>query len=136
MEIEENAFSGCSSLTTVEYDGNEDEWYEVYIGLGNDYLENADIHFNCSLTEFIPLTEATVQKNGSSISIALEKAYSYSTAYAAYYDTDGKLISVGTAMPDIDGNASVYIANGSASAKVFVWLNNMQPLTVPTEIEL
>ena len=41
-----DAFRGCSSLTDVYYSGSEEEWNTITIGVGNDCLTNAKIHFN------------------------------------------------------------------------------------------
>ena len=45
MNIGDYAFSGCSSLNNVYYSGTEKEWNEIYIGIENEALTNADIHF-------------------------------------------------------------------------------------------
>ncbi|MCD8089181.1 MAG: leucine-rich repeat domain-containing protein [Clostridiales bacterium] len=39
--IEEYAFGDCSSLKTVNYDGSEDDWNNINIYEGNEYLTNA-----------------------------------------------------------------------------------------------
>ena len=44
--IDENAFSDAEQLTDVYYTGTEAEWAEIFIGEGNDYLKNAEMHFN------------------------------------------------------------------------------------------
>ena len=41
-----NAFSLCKSLTDVYYSGTEEQWNNIDIRDGNDYLVNATIHFN------------------------------------------------------------------------------------------
>lgn len=43
-----NAFYDCASLKTVYYYGTEDEWYEVDVKLGNDWLNNANVIFLCN----------------------------------------------------------------------------------------
>ena len=40
-----NAFSMCSNLENVYYNGSESEWNALYIETGNDSLLNANIHF-------------------------------------------------------------------------------------------
>ncbi len=45
--IGESAFAGCASLTDVYYYGAEEQWDEISIDYGNDYLIDATIHFNC-----------------------------------------------------------------------------------------
>lgn len=44
--ISDSAFSDCSSLTNVYYEGSEAEWDKVHIGLFNEYLTDAKIHYN------------------------------------------------------------------------------------------
>ena len=44
--IGEYAFYNCSSLTTVYYEGTEEEWNQIVIKSGNDYLINATIIYN------------------------------------------------------------------------------------------
>lgn len=43
--ISENAFAGCSSLTDILYKGSKEEWEQLDIGSGNEYLLNATL--NC-----------------------------------------------------------------------------------------
>ncbi len=58
VEIERDAFDGCSSLTTVIYAGTEEEWNQIYIGGSNEYLTNAKIIFG-STTEPTPTPKPT-----------------------------------------------------------------------------
>ncbi len=39
------AFYGCSSLKNVYYDGTNEQWNAITIGLDNDPIENATVHF-------------------------------------------------------------------------------------------
>ncbi len=41
-----SAFYKCTSLTDVYYTGTEEEWAKISIAYGNDYLKNANIHYN------------------------------------------------------------------------------------------
>lgn len=47
-EIETDVFNGCYYLKTVEYGGSKEDWDNLYIGGGNDYLKNATINYNSS----------------------------------------------------------------------------------------
>ena len=47
--IDTDAFADASQLTDVHYDGTEEQWAEIVIGDGNDYLKNATKHFNYEL---------------------------------------------------------------------------------------
>ena len=44
--IDTDAFADASQLTDVHYAGTEEQWAQIVIGDGNDYLKNATIHFN------------------------------------------------------------------------------------------
>ncbi|MBR3974562.1 MAG: leucine-rich repeat protein [Clostridia bacterium] len=46
--IDDDAFNYCFSLTDVYYSGTEDDWAAISIGINNDCLLNATIHFNSS----------------------------------------------------------------------------------------
>ena len=43
-----NAFSACTKLTDVYYTGNKSQWKAIEIGVYNDYLTSATIHYNSS----------------------------------------------------------------------------------------
>ena len=45
--IEEGAFSGCAVLDNVYYDGTEEEYSDLSIGVDNESLNNATWHYNC-----------------------------------------------------------------------------------------
>ena len=42
--ISESAFGGCENLTDVLYKGSKEEWEQLSIGDGNEYLLNATLH--------------------------------------------------------------------------------------------
>ena len=42
------AFCGCSSLKDVYYSGTQEQWEKIGIGVYNDYLTNATIHYGSS----------------------------------------------------------------------------------------
>ena len=44
--IYDSAFGYCESLTDVHYAGTEDEWNDIIIDGGNNYLTSATIHYN------------------------------------------------------------------------------------------
>ena len=50
-KIDDFAFTGCSSLTDVYYTGSEEEWQAMDIGVYNDPLLNATIHYNWDAKE-------------------------------------------------------------------------------------
>lgn len=56
--IDFDNFSACPSLTDVYYTGTESEWGGVYINeYGNECLNDADIHYNCSVVAEISKAE-------------------------------------------------------------------------------
>ena len=44
--IDDYAFAGCTNLDVVLYEGNEQEWGQISIGLNNEPLYKANIHYN------------------------------------------------------------------------------------------
>lgn len=46
--IKQNAFYNCIGLKNVYFEGNAEEWAELSILSGNDYLTNANVYFNCT----------------------------------------------------------------------------------------
>ncbi|MBR3934259.1 MAG: leucine-rich repeat protein [Clostridia bacterium] len=44
--IATNAFSSCSNLTDIYYEGSKEEWDKIELGQNNDNLLNAKIHYN------------------------------------------------------------------------------------------
>ena len=43
------AFQGCYNIKNVYYSGNEEQWSEISIAAGNEYLSNAKLH--CTISE-------------------------------------------------------------------------------------
>ena len=46
--IDDSAFSNCNNLTDVYYSGTKEQWNQISIGLDNDCLTNATIHYKGS----------------------------------------------------------------------------------------
>lgn len=46
--IDDNAFYNCSKLKDIYYAGTKEEWYAITIGVSNECLTNATIHYNSS----------------------------------------------------------------------------------------
>ena len=47
--IDNNAFGYCTNLTDIYYTGTKNEWKDIVISYGNDYLTNATIHYDCPI---------------------------------------------------------------------------------------
>ena len=63
------AFYNCNSLTDVYYSGSEQEWNNIAMDDGNDYLKNATIHFKSTdhahtWSEWTVVKEATTTAEG------------------------------------------------------------------------
>ncbi len=71
--IEDDAFNYCFSLKNVYYSGTEEEWNAIAIGINNDYLLNATIHFNstgeCDHVESTFTQEESCTVNGYTITL-------------------------------------------------------------------
>ena len=44
--IDSYAFSGCDGGLTVNFEGTQEDWDEIYIGYNNDAIKNATINYN------------------------------------------------------------------------------------------
>lgn len=44
-----SAFSGCSALKDIYYCGSEDKWLDIRMGIDNDYLYSATVHYLVSV---------------------------------------------------------------------------------------
>jgi len=64
--IKQNAFYNCSGIINIYYEGSAEEWAEITILSGNDYLSNATVYFNSSK---IPggMTGVTISKLPSKV---------------------------------------------------------------------
>lgn len=61
-EIGASTFHGCTALTDVYYPGSEEAWNAITIGVYNDPLLNANIHFNGEGMEPVELTQLRYYK--------------------------------------------------------------------------
>lgn len=46
IRIQEDAFSGCSALEKVTYEGTREQWEKIIIESGNDCLKNITVEYN------------------------------------------------------------------------------------------
>ncbi len=65
VRVGENAFGGCNNIIDVYYDGSREQWAEIEIASGNDFLLNADIHYGDSGVPVHPSGETYVISGGS-----------------------------------------------------------------------
>ncbi|MDO4618141.1 MAG: leucine-rich repeat domain-containing protein, partial [Clostridia bacterium] len=133
--IWEDAFLDCSSITDVYYYGTQEDWDNIYIELGNEYLQNATIHFIAPTS----LSNVSVTKTN-------ENTYSYSFKMTAPEATQGTFIIalysesklVGLATETQTESATEYTSSGKTvtvtavptSYKIFFWdsLLTLKPL--------
>ncbi len=55
------AFSGCTSLEEVHYDGTHEDWEKLTISNGNEALTNATVYFNNGTFEYRALDDGTLE---------------------------------------------------------------------------
>ena len=97
--IETYAFLYCSSLKDVYYGGTEEEWTSINIYAGNDYLKNANIHFNSGTTkeETVFIKEHTdfVTTNKQYANLFVSNSF-YENIWLYEEDSEGKKIVSGS----------------------------------------
>lgn len=134
VEIENGAFKNCSSIATTEYEGSETDLEEVYIGTDNENLINA-INYNSPLfaPEDITITNPTITKketeNQWNFTIDVEQPYIGCNVYVAIYDNSGILLNANKVPLELYNNTVISVDKNSNAqyAKIFVWINDMQP---------
>lgn len=151
-EIEGSAFKDCSSLTTVYYCGSETEWNEIFIGANNDYLKNANIHYNTTdipdiitptppptPTPYVPLecnVDYEVVDNNITFTVEVKditRADELNNVqlYAAEFDENGRFIGLTTgAKSEVqDGKITITAAvPNTEDYKFFLWDSFLAPL--------
>ncbi|MBQ3550940.1 MAG: leucine-rich repeat protein [Clostridia bacterium] len=110
-EIMSGAFNGCSSLKTVYFGGTEAEWKAVTVGANNTYLQNVNIVYGSSYTDFElydKLVELTFEGNAP---YGITATYMHNSTQYKYGEYDGKGVVIGTNSGNngvrigVDGNA-------------------------------
>lgn len=61
-EIKKSAFSYCMNLEEIFYSGTEEQWKQIAIDDGNEYLENAKIHYLADI-----IYKITYNANGGTV---------------------------------------------------------------------
>ena len=83
--------------------------------------------------------ETTVTENDTNYNFNIfSSSYKDGIVYVAVYDTDGTVISVGKEQVNTTGNTTVEVEKSAAdkTAKIFVWTENMQPITSAESVDL
>ena len=81
--VESHAFSRCTNLADVYYDGNIMQWHTLSIDNGNDPLASATIH--CSDGNILPTATPDSSSEENSIITAADTTASGSNSYAASF---------------------------------------------------
>lgn len=146
-----SAFKDCTKLTDIYYGGTSKKWNNLKIEDNNDVLQNVQIHYE-STAESLPTPNPPaitpmkinipvcdnfndkisgvfeVDKNGNAALNIEQKDPNekiQTTAYAAYFDNNGRLTDVKIFTPDKNGQYSFEIINGNY--KLMLW-NGMNPI--------
>lgn len=143
VEIENGAFKNCSSIATTEYEGSETDLEEVYIGTDNENLINA-INYNSPLfaawryNELQPDNNKERNRKPNGFTIDVEQPYIGCNVYVAIYDNSGILLNANKVPLELYNNTVISVDKNSNAqyAKIFVWINDMQPITNSEEISL
>ena len=137
--IGEGAFYECW-LWDVYFPGTTAQWNAIDIGGSNDGLMNAAIH--CLGDEEITLAESKVETavNGDTrtFTVTAPTPLLNSTVYVAVYDGKDNIISIYSAALDMTNPTVVNtdVTDSDSYARIFVWDENMQPLTAVKETRL
>ena len=69
--------------------------------------------------------------------MSVQEIYGKSYVYAATYDAEGRLLGIERVPLDETGNASVSVgkSDSDSTEKVFVWTNDVQPITYAEKFE-
>lgn len=123
-EIGDGAFANCAALTDVYFEGTEDQWNAISIGISNEALTSATLHFGSE--EAITAT-ATAAADG--VAVSYKSSVTGKVLVAIYDKTSGQMVSV-TAQTLAEGTGS-FTAKTSLTAynaKVMFVDDNQVPL--------
>jgi hypothetical protein len=162
-EIEMAAFKNCNNLTEVEYGGSQADWDEIYIGIDNECLTNANISFgktsptpepdenypytinDLSLknTSGEEIAEAPINK-GFMVNVDFTKLMMRNLPdyiFVAVYDTDGAFLSLDYVQSNFAENYTYNIGfyiqpqkKEIGKIKAFVW-NSFNDTTPLAEVK-
>ena len=120
------AFNECSSLRDVYYGGNEDDWTNIYVYMGNQALLNATIHYDSTKPDDVgKKTISGVLRSGDGWSIR------WSCDYQTNNDGTPQNGSVEITVNSTNTNEELYLYN-EASNQGFPW--ELAPYNIPKSI--
>jgi len=106
--IGSGAFTDCTSLTDIYYEGTEEQWAQIYIGGGNEAFENATVHYNYDLPTYEQLCDEIGVLNGDdNVEGSVAKAVKDAVDALDY----SKVENVGDGKIKIDGEEVVVYAH-------------------------
>lgn len=120
-KIRNKAFANCKTLKDVYYSGTKEDWNKIAIGVGNEYLENASIHYNSEVDKpkKATITKLTAGKNSFKVCY---KRLNGAAGYQVQYSTSKKFYKSKTKTVTVKGcrNTSKAIKGLKSNKKYYV----------------
>ena len=133
--IGDAAFQNCAGLTDVYYDGSNIQWNQIQIGLNNDDLQNAAMHFKISSGGDNGTYEYTQKSDGT---IEITKYKGTDTEVEVPENIDGKAVtSIGdSAFVGCKDVIAIVIPNGVTSIErsVFADCTELILIRIPVSV--
>ena len=141
IKIGTDAFESCINLTDVYYRGSEEGWNNISIDGFNEYLTNANIHFNYNMSVSEVLIENDVIIVNTNLdNLVVSEDRKFSEVFVALYDENGAVIDFYNAVYDgAEISGTLKNSDSADHIKVFVWNKDgsLEPITdVPEYISL
>ena len=132
--IDTDAFDESYNVSEIYYSGSYDDWNSLSGEVS--FPEDTEFYYEIPVTE----SDITMTDTGTSLTFtaSITASYENSRLFAAVYDADNHLISVGAAEVSAQGETSVSLDKpaNAKTAKAFILHNNIQPITTAKEFEL
>lgn len=142
-EIAVDAFSTCTELTDVYFEGTEEEWNALTIQSGNDCLLNAELHFNSIQPSPMEadtfICDIAVSETENVYSFNIELAYPHNSSIIAIIYSNGEIAGQTTApLSPFDTSVELNVDAQGDTAKIFIWddFQSMIPLCPAESIDL
>jgi len=136
------AFGWCNENVSLYYAGSEEQFNAIE-GIEN-IPATAKIYYNAtSFTAPIVPTEAKVTRLDAEtdteyvFDVEIEKVYENSFVYAVIYDEEYNLLELKkVSVEDLKTSVSVDKDENAIGVKIFVWTNDLQPVTLVSTVEV
>ena len=128
--IEYFAFFNCENIKKVYFVGNQEEWKDIEIDVGNDSLTNATIYFVESSLKQPEVSISDLGNDTCKVSVKLPDGETPEGAvvYVAGFDENGNIVSLAIKAAE-DENLLNLDVDGVANIKVMVIGKNLKPVT-------